>query len=207
MKKALLFGAALLALAACTRSKYVPKPGSTPILEMTSVPQDDPSPSPTLTKGTAMTMTIRSPKFQAAGDIPSEYTCEGKNVSPPLAFDGVPAGAKSLALIVDDPDAPDPKAPKMTWVHWVLYDMPPATASLDEAATPPKGSQSGVTDFKKTVYGGPCPPIGKHRYFFKLYALDTTIGKPGLTKAALEKAMEGHTLAKAELVGTYQKKK
>src|SRR6476659_6575776 len=105
---------------------------------------------------TAMALTLTSPAFRQGAAIPSRFTCEGDNVSPPLAFEGVPAGANSLALIIDDPDAPDPKAPKMTWVHWVLYDLPPATASLDEAATPPKGSQSGVTDFKKTVYGGPC---------------------------------------------------
>src|SRR5947207_1226114 len=102
-------------------------------------------------------LTIRSPAFAHQGEIPALYTCEGKNVSPPLEFSGAPAGTKSLALIVDDPDAPDPKAPKTTWVHWVLYNLP-ATVSLAEAAA--EGGLPGLNDFKKTGYGGPCPPVG-----------------------------------------------
>jgi Raf kinase inhibitor-like YbhB/YbcL family protein len=155
--------------------------------------------------GAAMNLTISSPKFANNSEIPSEYTAEGKDVSPPLAFDGIPSQAKSLALIVDDPDAPDPAAPRMTWVHWVIYDLPATTRSLAEATKPP--GTVGKNDWKKEAYGGPHPPVGRHRYFFKLYALDTTIAKPGLTKKELEKAMEGHVLARAELVGTYQMKK
>ncbi|MFO0822916.1 MAG: YbhB/YbcL family Raf kinase inhibitor-like protein [Gemmataceae bacterium] len=156
-----------------------------------------------------MAFTITSTAFTAGHDIPTDYTCEGGDVSPALAFSGVPDGTKSLALIVDDPDAPDPAAPKMTWVHWVLYNLPANTAKLAEAIEPdslPTGTLEGKNDWKRTGYGGPCPPIGRHRYFFKLFALDTVL--PDLkhpTKAQLEKAMEGHILAKAELMGTYQK--
>ena len=142
------------------------------------------------------------------GAIPVKYTCEGRDVSPPLAWSGVPPGAKSLALIVDDPDAPDPAAPKLTWVHWVLYNLPPDAGALAEAVTDlPVGTQDGSNDWKRTGYGGPCPPIGRHRYFYKLYALDTTVlpdlGAP--SKQQLEGAMEGHVLGRTELVGTYQK--
>jgi Raf kinase inhibitor-like YbhB/YbcL family protein len=156
-----------------------------------------------------MAFTITSTAFTAGHDIPTDYTCEGGDVSPALAFAGIPDGTKSLALIVDDPDAPDPAAPKMTWVHWVLYNLPANTAKLAEAIEPdslPTGTLEGKNDWKRTGYGGPCPPIGRHRYFFKLFALDTVL--PDLkhpTKAQLEKAMEGHILAKAELMGTYQK--
>jgi Raf kinase inhibitor-like YbhB/YbcL family protein len=120
----------------------------------------------------------------------------------------VPAGTKSLALVVDDPDAPDPKAPKMTWVHWVLFDLPPTAVDLAEGvkALPP-GTRDGTNDWHRTGYGGPCPPIGRHRYFFKLYALDRMLGDLGTpTKAQLEKAMEGHVLGRAELMGTYEKR-
>ena len=155
-----------------------------------------------------MNMTLTSTAFAHSGSIPARYTCDGKDQSPPLAWSGMPAGTKSLALIVDDPDAPDPAAPKMTWVHWVLYDIPPTTGALAEAVAKsalPTGTRDGLNDWQRTGYGGPCPPIGRHRYFHKLYALDTLLpdlGKP--TKAALEKAMQGHILAQAELVGTYQ---
>jgi Raf kinase inhibitor-like YbhB/YbcL family protein len=123
----------------------------------------------------------------------------------------VPAGAKSLALVVDDPDAPDPAAPKMTWVHWVLYDVPPATTGFPEGvardALPP-GARQGVNDWKRTGWGGPCPPIGRHRYYFKLYALDALLGDLGSpTKAKLEQAMKGHIVAQGQIMGTYQKKK
>ncbi len=156
-------------------------------------------------------MTLTSSRFAPNSEIPTPHTCEGKDLAPPLAWSGVPAGTKSLALIVDDPDAPDPKAPKMTWVHWVLYDIPPSATSLPEGATKatlPAGTREGLNDWQRTGYGGPCPPIGRHRYFFKLYALDTTLGDLKTpTKAALEQAMAGHVLAKTELVGTYQKKR
>jgi Raf kinase inhibitor-like YbhB/YbcL family protein len=156
-------------------------------------------------------MTLNSSAFADQGEIPTQYTCEGSDVSPPLSWTGVPAGTKSLALIVDDPDAPDPKAPKVTWVHWVLFNLPSETTSLAENASArglPAGAKQGTNDFKKNTYGGPCPPIGRHRYYFKLYALDTTLDANRIaTKPDLEKAMSGHTLATAQRMGTYQKKK
>jgi Raf kinase inhibitor-like YbhB/YbcL family protein len=152
-------------------------------------------------------MKLSSPAFAEGNEIPALHTCEGKDQSPALAWSGAPDKTKSFALIVDDPDAPDPQAPKMTWVHWVLYDIPASVQQLPQGAQKaPPGARDGLNDWKKTGYGGPCPPIGRHRYFFKLYALDTTLGDQGaLTKAQLEQAMEGHTLATAQLVGTYQK--
>jgi hypothetical protein len=155
-------------------------------------------------------MHLSSSAFAANADMPARLTCQGANVSPPLSWTEVPAGTKSLALIVDDPDAPDPAAPKTTWVHWVVYNIPPQTTGLAEAVAAkalPPGTLEGVNDWKRASYGGPCPPIGRHRYFHKLFALDTVLPdlkKPN--KAALEKAMQGHVLARAELVGTYQKK-
>jgi Raf kinase inhibitor-like YbhB/YbcL family protein len=155
-----------------------------------------------------MSLTLESPAFAPGGEIPAAHTCEGKDVSPALRWSGVPAGAKSLALVVDDPDAPDPKAPKTIWVHWVVYDVPAGSTGLDEGAAPPAGARVGLNDWKKARWGGPCPPIGRHRYFFKLYALDRTLGDLGTpTKAQLERAMEGHVVGRAELMGTYQKKK
>jgi Raf kinase inhibitor-like YbhB/YbcL family protein len=154
-------------------------------------------------------LTIRSSAFKEGGGIPRKYTCEGDDVSPPLEFQGVPQGAKSLALVAHDPDAPDPAAPRMDYVHWVLYDLPPDTKGLPERVTEsalPKGTLQGLNDWKKTGYGGPCPPIGRHRYYFVLYALDSVLpdlGKP--TRQALERAFSGHLLAKAETMGTYQK--
>ncbi len=156
-----------------------------------------------------MALTIESPAFAHRGAIPSKYTCDGDDISPPLSWSGVPQGAKSLVLIVDDPDAPDPAAPRMTWVHWVLYNLPPDSTGLPEGVKSedlPAGTKEGVNDWKRTGYGGPCPPIGRHRYFFKLYALDRVL--PDLsrpTKAQLENAMKGHVLEQAELVGTYEK--
>jgi Raf kinase inhibitor-like YbhB/YbcL family protein len=155
----------------------------------------------------AMSLTLTSSAFRHNGEIPARYTCDGGNVSPPLSWSGVPGGAKSLVLIVDDPDAPDPKAPKMTWVHWVLYNIPPNATGLAEGLAPkdlPKGTLEGSNDWKRTGYGGPCPPIGRHRYFHKLYALDTVLpdlGHP--TKAAVERAIQGHTIAQVELIGGY----
>lgn len=162
-------------------------------------------------KGSSMAaLSITSTAFQNQGTIPSKFTCEGQDLSPALAFANLPAGTASLALIVDDPDAPDPKAPKMTWVHWVLFNIPPSVTGLPEAVASkdlPPGTQQGTNDWKRTGWGGPCPPIGKHRYFFKVYALDTVLGLDRPTKAELEAAMKGHVLAQAELVGTYQKQK
>jgi Raf kinase inhibitor-like YbhB/YbcL family protein len=156
----------------------------------------------------AMAMTLTSPAFTQNGQIPSKYTCEGDDISPPLAWDGVPECAKSLVLIIDDPDAPDPKAPQRVWVHWVVYNLPAETKSLTENAAKaglPQGTVVGLNDFEKTEYGGPCPPIGRHRYFHKLYALDIALGLRGVTKSQIEQAMKGHVLANAELIGTYQK--
>jgi Raf kinase inhibitor-like YbhB/YbcL family protein len=159
--------------------------------------------------GPSMSLAITSSAFSQNGSIPAEYTCDGQDVSPPLAWFGLPLEAKSLALIVDDPDAPDPAAPKMTWVHWVLYNIPVSATGLPEAVKPadlPKGTREGLNDWRRTGYGGPCPPIGRHRYFHKLYALDRVLPDLGkATKKDLEKAMEGHILASAELVGTYKR--
>jgi Raf kinase inhibitor-like YbhB/YbcL family protein len=164
----------------------------------------------TLNGGITMAFTLTS-NFSHNGAIDSKHTCEGSDVSPPLSWSGAPEGTKSLTLIVDDPDAPDPKAPKMTWVHWVLYDIPADATSIPEGATKaqlPSGTKEGLNDWNRKGYGGPCPPIGRHRYFHKLYALDTVLPDLGAaTKAGLEAAMKGHILGKAELVGTYQKKK
>ena len=152
---------------------------------------------------------LTSPAFIEQGVIPQRYTCEGANVSPPLAWGGIPPGAVSLVLIVDDPDAPDPLAPLLTWVHWLLYNLPPTADGLAEGIAPaalPAGTLEGLNDWQRTGYGGPCPPIGRHRYFHKLYALDTRL--PDLhhpSKLQLKRAMTGHVLATAELVGTYQK--
>ena len=156
-----------------------------------------------------MSLTLTSPAFSAGGEIPAVHTCEGKDRSPALEWTGVPAGARSLALIVDDPDAPDPKAPKMTYVHWVLYNIPRESTGLPEGVGQralPAGTREGRNDWKRTGYGGPCPPIGRHRYFFKLYALDTTLPDLGpATKRELEAAMQGHVVAQATLMGTYEK--
>ena len=154
-------------------------------------------------------MKITSTAFAQDAAIPAKYTCEGSDLSPPLAWSEVPANTKSFALIVDDPDAPDPAAPKMTWVHWVLYNLPAEATGLPEAAKAlPRGTLQGLNDWKRTRYGGPCPPVGRHRYFHKLYALDVVLpdlGQP--TKAQVEAAMKGHVIAQAELIGTYQKRK
>jgi Raf kinase inhibitor-like YbhB/YbcL family protein len=158
-----------------------------------------------------MTLTLTSGAFTHGAAIPLRHTCEGPDLSPPLAWSGLPAGTRSLALIVDDPDAPDPAAPKMTWVHWVLYNLPGDTTRLGEGITSgdlPTGTLEGLTDFKRTGWGGPCPPIGRHRYYFKLYALDTPLSLPSRqTKAQVLKAMAGHVLGETVLMGTYEKRK
>jgi Raf kinase inhibitor-like YbhB/YbcL family protein len=157
-------------------------------------------------------MNLSSSAFTQFADIPSQSTCEGSDQSPPLAWSGVPTDAKSLVLIVDDPDAPDPAAPKMTWVHWVLYNITPRSNGIGAGRSGkselPAGTLEGLNDWKQTGYHGPCPPIGRHRYFHKLYALDVVL--PVLqppTKTTLERAMQGHIMAQCELVGYYQKKK
>jgi Raf kinase inhibitor-like YbhB/YbcL family protein len=151
---------------------------------------------------------LRSAAFASNGSIPSKYTAQGEDISPPLEWSGAPAETRSFTLIVDDPDAPDPRAPQRTWVHWVLYDIPAGTQRLEADATRrslPPGAREGLNDWRRTGYGGPAPPMGRHRYFHRLYALDVVL--PDLeqpTKARLLNAMKGHVLAEAELIGTYQ---
>jgi Raf kinase inhibitor-like YbhB/YbcL family protein len=161
-------------------------------------------------KGEAMTFEITSPAFRHMGAIPALYTCEGKNISPPLAWKNLPKGTKSLVLIVDDPDAPDPAAPKFTWIHWVLCNIPPKTTGLAEGAgnrPAEAGMLEGLSSWNRGGYGGPCPPIGTHRYFFKLYALDTVLDDLlSPLKAEVEAAMQGHFLGQAVLIGTYKKR-
>jgi len=156
-----------------------------------------------------MAFVLTSPAFTNGSEIPSRYTCEGQDISPELRWEGEPPATRSFGLIVDDPDAPDPRAPKMTWVHWVTYNIPADVHELTEDVTTrglPPSAKQGLNDWKRAAYGGPCPPIGTHRYFFKLYALDTVLpdlGHP--TKAQLLNAMKGHVLKEAQLVGTYKK--
>ncbi|MEZ5584801.1 MAG: YbhB/YbcL family Raf kinase inhibitor-like protein [Candidatus Competibacteraceae bacterium] len=158
-----------------------------------------------------MPFTLTSPVFAHGDSIPSRYTCEGEDLAPPLKWEEVPERTRSLVLIVDDPDAPDPKAPRMTWVHWVLYNLPVDADELPEGVTSaslPAGTEEGLNDWGRTGYGGPCPPIGEHRYFHKLYALDTVLqGLHQPDKSQVEAAMRGHIVGAAELVGTYQKPK
>ena len=143
---------------------------------------------------------ITSPAFQNNGNIPRHYTCDGKDISPPLLIAGAPQGTKSLALICDDPDAP-----VGTWVHWVIWNIDPGVKEIKENIVP-TGAIVGINDFRKHAYGGPCPPSGTHRYFFKVYALDTTFGiSANASKADLEKAMKGHILAQGELIGMYKR--
>lgn len=155
-----------------------------------------------------MSLKLTSPAFAEGQPIPANYTGDGPDVSPPLQWSGVPAGAKSLALICDDPDAP-----VGTWVHWVLYGLPASATELPENVPPhetlPSGARQGVNDFGRVGYGGPAPPPGKpHRYYFKLYALDTELNlKPKATKPELLRAMEGHILAQGQLMGTYQRRR
>ena len=145
----------------------------------------------------AIVMKLTSPEFKNNDTIPMKFTCQGEDVSPALEIKGVPNGAKSLALIVDDPDAP-----MGIWVHWVVYDIP-VVSRIEENSIPGK---QGMNNFGRRDYGGPCPPSGTHRYFFKLYALDKKLNlKEGVTKKELEKAMDGHILEKAELVGLYKR--
>ena len=158
-----------------------------------------------------MTLKVTSSAFAQGGSIPTQYTCEGKNISPPLSWSGLPNTAKTVAMIVDDPDAPDPAKPRRVYVHWVIYNVPSQVSSLAENASKagmPAGAVQGKNDWENPEYGGPCPPIGRHRYFFKLYALDTTLtGLKDATKADLERAMKGRIVDSGELMGTYQKVK
>ena len=152
---------------------------------------------------------LRSSAFPAQGAIPARYTCEGDDLSPPLSWSAVPEGTQSFALIVADPDAPDPRAPRTTWIHWVVYDLPAGTRALSEGAGAgalPAGARGGTNDWNKQEWAGPCPPIGRHRYVFKLYALDSVLKLKKPTKRDLEDAMQGHIVGQATLIGTYEKK-
>jgi Raf kinase inhibitor-like YbhB/YbcL family protein len=163
------------------------------------------------TGGEAVPFAIESPSFEDGEEIPTRFTCEGADVSPELRWSNPPEGTRSFALIVDDPDAPDPRAPKTTWVHWVLYNLPAEARGIREAATAdglPPGTLQGRNGWKRVGYGGPCPPVGRHRYFHKLFALDAqleNLEEPGA--ADLERAMEGHVLGRVELIGTYRKQR
>ena len=154
-------------------------------------------------------MQLTSPGFENNQEMAARFTCDGADISPALKWSGLPDNTRSIALIVDDPDAPDPEHPKMTWVHWVLYNIPATAAGLPEGVSAtdlPAGTRQGLNDWGNTGYGGPCPPIGRHRYFHKVYAVDTVL--PDLrqpTKADLETALQGHVLARAELVGLYRR--
>lgn len=162
-------------------------------------------------KGVTMKFVLSSPAFEDGGSIPKSHTCDGDNLSPPLSWTGIPDGTRSLALLADDPDAPDPKAPKMIWVHWILYNIPASASDLPEdvdAEELPGETRIGRNDWQRTEYGGPCPPIGRHRYFFKLFALDIEL--PALdrpTRAELEQAMKDHILAETTLMGTYARER
>lgn len=165
-----------------------------------------PSHAAETTGGRTMKIVVTSPAFSEGASIPSKYTCDGADISPPLAISGIPEGTKSLALISDDPDAP-----RGTWVHWVLYDWPADSLTIPEnlpkVGDLPNGAKQGMTDFRRVGYGGPCPPSGTHRYYFKVYALDVKLGKPaGLTKPQLLEAMKGHVLAEGSLMGRYARK-
>ena len=158
--------------------------------------------------GGVMNFFLQSGAFSHHGSIPTVYTCEGEDISPPLSWHGVPEGTKTLALIVDDPDVPDPAAPVRVWVHWVVYNIPPSVTEFPERGSEnlPHGVLTGRNDWGRAAYGGPCPPIGEHRYFFKLYALDTELADLSHPRASdLMAAMEGHILGTAMIVGVYQK--
>ena len=167
------------------------------------------SSEPVRSEHSAGELAIRSAAFADGDEIPRKYTCEGEDAVPPLSWTGVPKEARSLALVVEDPDVPDPAAPKRTWVHWIVYDIPTGSEVIAEGGAAyviPPGSKEGTNDWKRTRFGGPCPPIGRHRYFHTLYALDTTLDHlDAPTKTELEAAMRGHVLATAVLIGTYQK--
>jgi Raf kinase inhibitor-like YbhB/YbcL family protein len=153
-------------------------------------------------------LTVRSSAFEDGAEIPRRYTCDDANASPPLAWRAAPDGTRSFVVIVDDPDAPDPAAPKRVWVHWLVWNLPASAASIDEGATRaklPAGAREGMNDGGSAGWTGPCPPIGRHRYFHRLYALDATIElAAGAKRAELERAMKGHVIGEAVVMGTYQ---
>ena len=150
-------------------------------------------------------MKVESSAFGMNGSIPLQFTAEGDDIAPPLSWEKPPEGTKSIAIIVDDPDAPNPDAPERTWVHWVVTGIPATTTSLKGGNSLPDGAAMGTNDWGNRAWGGPNPPIGRHRYFFKVYALDIALDAPGITKLELVAAMKGHILAQGELIGTYEK--
>ena len=154
-----------------------------------------------------MSLTLTSPVFKHEHSIPRKYTCEGENISPPLQWDGIPSNTKSLVLIVDDPDAPDPENPKHVWVHWIVYNISPILNHFEDGSKKiPKLTQQGLNDWNQLGYGGPCPPIGRHRYYFKLFAIDTHLDNLiAPTKYEILKQVEGHTIETSILIGTYEK--
>lgn len=158
-----------------------------------------------------MSLGLTCSSFENNGTIPARYTCDGQDCSPPLSWTGVPDGTKSLVLIVDDPDAPDPNAPKKTWAHWLLYNISPTATGLVEdlaVADLPAGTLQGANDWQRTGYGGPCPPIGRHRYYHKLFALNSFLPDLKLpTRAVLERAMQNRVIEKTELIGLYQRRR
>ena len=158
-----------------------------------------------------MPFELESESFTSGSEIPVVHTCDGAELSPHLAWSGAPEGTRSFALIVDDPDAPDPRAPKMAWVHWLLYNLPASESELPRGAAAsglPRGCRQGRNDWKRIGYGGPCPPVGRHRYVFRLYALDVVLPDLGApTRSRLEEAMQRHVLARSELVGTYERRR
>ncbi len=168
---------------------------------------ETPAPEPDVTRSNQMpmsthTITVRSPAFQHEQPIPSKYTCDGENMSPPLAIDGVPENAISLVLLMEDPDVPTTIREDGMWDHWVLFNIPPKTTRIAEGEAPE--GMTGVTTSGTVTYGGPCPPDGQHRYYFNVFALDTTLRLPiGATKKDIQRAMEGHVIAQGELMGTY----
>ena len=199
-----------LMLAACSKSDQQAS-GDTAAVTAAVTADTAGSASQTPPAPSAMAFTLTSPAFAPNGSIPTKYTCEGDATSPPLEWSGAPSGTKSIALVVEDPDVPDPAKPQRTYVHWVVYNIPASVTAIPENASKsglPAGAVQGKNDSNKQVYAGPCPPIGRHRYFFKLYALDTDltfVAPPG--KADLVKAMQGRVVGSAELIGTYEKAK
>jgi len=206
LERLLIIGALPLTISACDKSSRS-APADTLAVVKDSVQQLHQTSSGLR----SMPFTISSPAFTPNGPIPAKYTCDGADISPPLESSGTPDGTKSFALIVDDPDAPDPAKPQRVYVHWVVYNIPANATKLPENAAKsglPHGGMQGTNDWGKQTYGGPCPPIGRHRYFFKLYALDTQLkGLKNPTKPKLEKAMQGHVLDNTQLIGTYEKQK
>ena len=203
----------VLLLAACSRSEAGREAqssssavSSAPAVDAPSAPQAG-GPAAAPSSSSEKTLAVSSPAFAAGAAFPKQHTCDGSDRSPPLAIGDVPDGTKSLALYIEDPDAPDPAAPKTVWAHWVAYDLPATTRSLPAGAGDPQRlGRTGKNDWGSPGYRGPCPPVGRHRYFIRVFALDRELGDLGEpTKAELVRAMQGHVLARGELMGTYAK--